>query len=200
MRHIRGQPAFSNALAVIAPESNFGNFASDIETELLLNGFEHFVVVALANGGQNAGLYTSNQNKIAYAGAIRNLFKLNFVHVWNGFISIDDSNEYHGDFEQWLRIVTEFDKFWRYVYPSRVVNRPPRIELTAKRNPNGKDDDVICTMLAARMLGYWAIGSAYFTSRSNPMNHSHTPTEEISEIERINMLQMMNNRDHYCSI
>lgn len=199
MRHIRSQPPFANALAVVAPESNFGNFAADIETELLLHGFEHFVIAALANAGQNAGLYTNNQNKIAYSGAVRNLIKLKVVHVWDAFVSIDDFGESYGNVQQWLYVVAEFDKYWRYVFPSRVVNRPPRIELTAKRNPNGKDDDVICTMLAARMLGYWAVASSYFTSRSNPLNHSQTPTAEIGETERITMLQMMNHRDLYCA-
>ena len=197
MRHIRSLSQFSGALAVIAPESNFGNFAADIETELLLQGFDHFVIAPLANGGHNAGLYTSHQNKTTYSNAVRNMLKLGSIHVWDQFLSVDDAGQKAGDLYEWLAVVQEVDKYWIYVFPSKVAGRPPRIELTAKRNPGGMDDDVICLMLAVRMLVYWAISPQYFTSLSNPLNHSRSATEEMTMDERIAVYQLMNQRDIY---
>jgi len=197
MRMVRTLPQFANALAVIAPESNFGNYAADIQTELLLQGFGHFVIANMTSGGQDAGLYTSNSNKKTYASALRNLIKLGSVCVWSEFIAVTDAGVTRGNLDEWLGIVREYDKFWRYVFPSRTDNRPPRIELTAKRNPNGRDDAVITAILAVRMLSYWSIDPRYFTSRSNPFNHSDCATAELSEVERITIYQQMNLRDTY---
>lgn len=197
MRMVRTLPQFSNALAVIAPESNFGNYASDIQTELLLQGFGHFVIANMTSGGQFAGLYTSNSNKKTYAGILRNLIQLGSIRVWEEFISLTDTRTEQGNLEEWRNVVREYDKFYRYVHPSRTENRPPTIQLTAKLSPGGRDDAVITAILAVRMLTYWSIDPRYFTSRSNPFNHSDCATEALPEAERLALYQQMNLRDVY---